>query len=648
MDLAHYGETVIHNVIQHRLLHAEELLESGIHNRNARWILEAKNSFVQLKELVPQLTSKVMRALTALSIVDQKNAMTYLEEGFRLDNKDPAILNNLAYMLHKREGNFDAAVKFYQDCLAVDPKFEVAYLGICDVYRGLRLFKLEKEYLKRAVENCPKSSAAWNSLGMNYLSSAAYRKLEIPLTCFERALSLNPDADTKAMVKVNLGALASVQGDIEVAMSNYVDAIILSPNVISAFHNGLLNLHYAAFISPSVERFFECLGIKVSPGKLLADDIHRAHVAAAGILYPSTVLALPERNPVHWNLRVGYISSDFFEHVVSRFFEPILVHGKLDNFLYSNMVYDPMKVAKLKCAGYRCIKDLLAQDVADLIKSDHIDILVDLSGYTQGNRIDVLNLRPARVLLTYCGYPNNLGLPFVKRISDEYTERFDECENVVKLPRPFLCYNPSTSCTAFKSFEKFDPTKVITAGCFGRIQKINGEVINLWLRLLKEVPNLRIVIKSRVFVDKELREKWQRRFQGFSRRVILLKGTDTQEEHMAMYRLLDIQLDTFPYSGTTITAESLFMNVPVMTISPTRVGTPHVSRVTGSILNSLGLEPLCVAENEDDFVEKFKRVLPILPHMHVRKRLLSSSFIDGVDFIKNYEAALLDSWVCCD
>lgn len=647
MNSAQYGESVISTFVQHRMHHAEELLESGIYNGNMQWILEAKNSFLQLKDIVPQLKSKVMRALTALSIVDQKNALHYLEEGFRLDNKDPAILNNIAYILHKQQGNFEAAIRFYQDCLAADSKFEVAYLGISDIYRSLRLFKLEKEYLKRAVENCPKSPDLWNSLGMNCLTSASYRRLDTPLSCFERALTLNPNVDSRAMIKVNMGALAAVQGNVDEALSHYANAIKLSPRVESAYHNALLILHCFTSVTPSIRYLFDALNLETSESGPFAANVDRAHVAAATVLYPPTQNSPPERQTSNWNLRVGYVSSDFFEHVVSRFFQVILNHGKYDLFLYSNIVYDPMAINKIKCKGYRCIKDLSAQDVAAMVGSDEIDILVDLSGYTQGNRIDVFRLRPAPVLLTYCGYPNSLGLPYIKRITDEYTDRYSGQESVVKLSRPFLCYTPDTVCTAFKSFDKYDPAKVVTAGCFARLQKINQRVINVWLRLLAEVPQLRIVIKSRLFVNPELREKWQHRFLPFSGRVVLLKGADSQEEHMALYRLLDLHLDTFPYSGTTITAESLLMNVPVVTLSPVQEGTPHVSRVSGSILSSLGLESLCVAVDEDEYIVKIKRVIPVLAHLHVRKRILSSTFLDTADFIKHYENALLDSWVSC-
>ena len=393
-----YGETLVQNVVHTRLLNAEELLESGIHNRNPRWILEAKAIFCQLLQLVPELKSKILRALTALSMIDEKNALLYLEEGFNYDSQDPTILNNLAYILHKKHGNFDAATKFYQDCLSLDPTFEVAYLGLSDVYRSLRLFKLEREFLKRGVQSCPKSGAIWNALGMNYLSTASYRKLDMPLNFFQRALELASSDETKAMIKVNLGHLSGLKGETTLALSHYADAIRLSPNVASAYQNGLLNLHYFERATTEVKQFLDA--VEVTPlGETYSTTVVKAHIAVSSRLYGSAASSVlppppPKKTAANWMLRVGYMSSDFFEHAVSRFFQAILDEGNFEPYLYSNIIYDATMVGKVKCKGYRCVKDLSAPEVAKLIRADEIDILVDLSGFTQGNRADVLALRP--------------------------------------------------------------------------------------------------------------------------------------------------------------------------------------------------------------------------------------------------------------
>lgn len=308
----------------------------------------------------------------------------------------------------------------------------------------------------------------------------------------------------------------------------------------------------------------------------------------------------------------------------------------------------------MKYTGYRCIRNASAAESAEQIKKDGIDILIDLSSHTAGNRMDVMALRPAPILLSYVGYPDDTGFPFVRRISDEFTERCNKerfehgvVTAPIRLPRLFLCYTPRNGYEeAVKSFAKFSPKRSVTFGCFAKLQKMNKHVIAAWKEILRRVPNSRLVLKCKYFQDAHVLQTWKTKFGDTVHRVVFLNLSGPADQHMETFKLIDIHLDTFPYSGTTITTESLYMNVPVITLALYARSVGHVARVSGSILQSMGLEEECVARNITEYVEKAVAMVNRLPHMpSVRKKFLNSAISNKEDFMYCYEKALSDIFI---
>ena len=289
------------------------------------------------------------------------------------------------------------------------------------------------------------------------------------------------------------------------------------------------------------------------------------------------------------------------------------------------------------------------QDVRTVIQADNIDILIDLSGHTLGNRLDVFALdpAPAPVMLTYIGYPNNTGIPSMRRISDKYTERYNKHkDNIICMNRPFLCFTPSAEMNLTDDDVKVHndvAQQHITFGCFCKLPKITNNVIQAWKEILTLVPNSRFVLKSRYFEDETIKALWKMKFGALSNRVVLLKGPASSEMHMKMYKILDIHLDTFPYSGTTITSEALYMNVPVVTMAPKTEGSLHVSRVSGSFLDACGLSKECVADTPFNYIQKAVALAKTpLGDLNVRKRFKESPLMDYKNYVKELEKIFTD------
>ena len=667
---------------------AKELLESGVEFRNKQMIDKAKMQYDSLKPLTlnsenwETVKENMIRACTALCLFDAPNALNHLNLALTYDSKHPVILNNLGYIYHTQHSNWSKSIENYETCLLSDRGYSVAYLGIIDVYRTLRHHQLEYEYCQKGVKNCPESPELLNALGLAMLNIQMLDDLSKIKNCFTKALTKNPSSECKAKIMVNMGHINGLTGDYALAILNYIEAIDNDPTHVSAYQNILMNIHYFCDrdvqIDPTLKKLISRFDIDSCCR--IDDIINLLHKKMVSILYPNTdkyqVPDLNKENVIDRKIIVGYVTSDLIDHAVSFFVKSLFTHynsSAFEIYIYSNSVYDTGTINEIKCTGYRCIKGVSAVDSIRQIKNDQVDILIDLSGHTSGNRLDIFAMNPCPIMLSYCGYPNNTGLKNVKRISDVYTEKFNKnqcmtlsrcpekpnkvlkehfCESglsVVLLQRLFLCYTPKQwKDLTFKSYTSYKPSEnTVVFGCFAKLQKINKHVISLWKQILERMPKSKLILKSKYFEDSQVVSQWKQKFKGVQDQVVLMPGTKTTEEHLNAFKSIDIHLDTFPYSGTTITTESLFMNVPVITLSIVNsMSIGHVQRVSGSILMSLGFAKEMIANTEDDYITKSIELAKYLPNLpSVRKRFLSSDISSSKNFMNHFEMMLSDQFL---
>lgn len=359
-------------------------------------------------------------------------------------------------------------------------------------------------------------------------------------------------------------------------------------------------------------------------------------------------------------LRIGYLSADFFTHSVSYFIEAPLSfadRSKTHVICYSNVARRDKKTQHLEKLAHewREVHDKNAKQVAELIRQDKIDILVELTGHTAGNRLDVMALKPAPIQVTWIGYPNTTGLPTIDyRFTDEIVDPFDTkqqySETLVRFKGPFLCYTPPADAPAVAE----TPALVkgyVTFGSFNNLAKVNDAVLRCWCTILQQVEGSRMLIKCKPFASLTVCQKVLKRFADYgidSDRVDLISLLPTTAEHLASYANIDISVDTFPYAGTTTTCEALFMGVPVVTYKKTSFPN-HAHNVGATLLSRIKDMDSLIATSEKEYIDIAVRLAKDLPRLSalrasLRENMLRSPICDGTAFVRNLENTYQMIW----
>ena len=353
-------------------------------------------------------------------------------------------------------------------------------------------------------------------------------------------------------------------------------------------------------------------------------------------------------------LRIGYVSPDFRQHPVATFIEPVLENHSREGFevfCYSGVATPDGRTTRLQSLSehWRSIAGLRASEAARIIIDDRIDILVDLAGHTSSDCLKVFAWKPAPVQATYLGYRTTTGLATMDYwITDPVLHPPNTVEQasetIWRLPRCWVCFTPPAEAPEVVS-RPLDDAAVIF-GCFSKVTKISSEVVELWSRILTELSGSKIFIKWVSLVDSSVRERLFRLFEkhGVARDRVRLEGRSEYREYLSSYGDIDITLDPFPRTGGMVTAESLWMGVPVVTLA----GERYTGRISASKLTELG-KTEWIASTPDEYVsiavglakdrERLARERRTL-----RERMRRSGLCDGRAMAKTLEEAYREMW----
>lgn len=489
----------------------------------------------------------------------------------------------------------------------------------------------ERVYL-RMLQLAPERGATYSDLSKLYGDYSQYSKArDVAL----QGLRLKPDEpalmNTLALAQASLGLVKD-------ALASYRRITELWPNMATSYSNMLLTMHYSTDVGP--------------------EEMAEEHRRWGRRHAPPSLAnrSFPNRPEPGRRIRIGYVSPDFRRHSVAFFFESLLDHRNRDDvevFCYGE-VSSPDEVTqriRSKADQYRNIAHMHDRQVANVIKGDGIDILVDLAGHAGTSRTTLFGYKPAPVQVTYCGYPDTSGIEAVDyRITDWLADpagvenRYTE--TLCRLPNGFLCFRPPESLPDIGP-PPSDGGKPVTFGSFNREFKLSEDTYDMWCRILGAVPDSRMIIKSIAGGDPGTRDLQLGEFmrRGVSPdRVLIIGFVPGQADHLAGYRNVDIALDTFPYHGTTTTLDALLMGVPVITLA----GYNHASRVGVSLLTRVGLQEFIAGTPEDyvnlaiELAGQSDRIAAL--HRTLRDRLLQSPACDGPGFVRGYEYALRGMW----
>lgn len=559
-------------------------------------------------------------------------AVTHFEQALMLDPGQHGIRSSLGSAL-RESGRLDEAVSQFQMLLSHKPDDAEAHNNLGVTRHAQGRFEIAIEHYQLAAALKPDFAEAFNNWG---ISSLAQSRFGEALACFGRAVAIRPDY---VEAHGNLAQALREQGSLDEAVAGLERAVTLKPGSRDALERLAVTLNYSGGDPEMIARRHFQLG-RVIEERFLATIVRHANA----------------KDPAR-RLRIGYVSPDFREHSVSYFLEPLLAaHDRagFEIFCYADVHKPDAVTARLRQSAdhFHVTIGWSDDDIADRVRADSIDILVDLAGHTAHNRLAVFARRPAPVQITWLGYPNTTGLTSIEyRLVDGTTDPLgaaDELvtEKLIRLDGGFLCYQPSNQAPSVAPAPVL-ATGSVTFGSFNNPAKLSAATLDCWASLLTKVPAGHLVLKGRAFGDPDGAALFLSRMadRGIAAdRITMLGEAADTASHLALYRMIDIALDPFPYNGTTTTCEALWMGVPVVTLA----GDTHAGRVGASLMTAAGL-PEFIAADTGTYIEIAAKLAGdtagiVALRTSLRERLAQSALCDAPAFATKIERTYRQLW----
>ncbi len=357
---------------------------------------------------------------------------------------------------------------------------------------------------------------------------------------------------------------------------------------------------------------------------------------------------------VERRIRVGYVTGDLHrQHPVNVFMLPVLLrhtHADFEFYVYhTGTMCDGYTRQAMKCAD-EWIETGNMDDVAlqRRIIADKVDVLVDLAGHTSSHRLGVFAMRGAPVQATFLGYPHSTGLATIDwLIGDGVVSPPEQAhlfsEGLALMPDSVFCW---ASVDEYPLPPPRPHGEPVVFGSFNNAMKISPQTINLWARILRAVPDSRLLLKAPSLRDEIVRARFAALFleRGIVPERLIMRGPTGLADMMQEYGDMDIALDPTPYNGGTTTLQALWMGIPVVTLE----GNNFVGRMGASFMNSLR-QPGWVASSEDEYVAVAVRLASQRVELRqdrsgFRERMADSRLCDIDRYVRNFESLLAKMW----
>jgi len=594
---------------------------------HAEEAIEHFHRAIEMRSDAADATVNLGKLLVSLDRLDEAEALlTQAQARFPMDGR---VYRELGAVQQAR-GEWAAAGHLYQRAAGLMQDDLPVHHLMGEVALKLLAYGDAALIYRRCLELDPTDVTAVINLS---LSLRVLGTLGEALTMARRAVELKPDeVEAHASVADALAAL----GRAREADLGYREALKLFPDRILTNHP--LTATYVDTISPEelLERHKE---------------VGAQYYGMVQTIHPHANSKDPDRP-----LLIGYLSGDLRLHSVTDFLEPILVShdpASVEVACYHTQPWQDETTEKLKrCSRIWVQAEQMSDDaLVQRIRDDGVDILVDLSGHTWGNRLQAIAHKPAPIQVLYLGYPTSSGLPAIDyRISDWYVDppgsEALNSETVVRMPHSYYCYR------AYPESPDVVPPPAaqrgfITFASFNNLAKVSDTAIALWSEVLRTVPRSRLLFKARGVLDPTCQDGLRARFGacGVDAQQIQFAGwNDVRTGHLSIYNEVDIGLDTYPYNGGTTTCEALWMGVPVVTLA----GPTHASRMGASLLTAAGLSELVAGD-----AASFVRIAATLAQDHdrlarfrfaMRDQLSGSPLMDARSFTRSLEGVYREMW----
>jgi predicted O-linked N-acetylglucosamine transferase (SPINDLY family) len=636
---------------------ANRRLQEGIRLLTDGKAAEAYGVFTALVQQFPREFSLHNRAgLTAFALGNLEDAAKHLEDALSCDPKRADTVANLG-VIYRRLKRYDDALACQKKAIEINPNYAEAHcnLGLL-MHEAFQQPEAAIAAYKKAISLNPKLQDAYYNLGNVYMRRKDF-KAAIPL--FEQALSIRPDyGSALANMAICYGGLKNYPE----AVKNYQKAVELRvPVNFLQGHYLYTKLHVGDW--SGFDGLVADLTRDIMAGKpvsapfavmALVDDPQvqqRAIETFAGSEYPpKNELPLPTPHPEHARIKIGYFSTDYWNHPVAHLMLGLFAAHDRNRFeVIAFSLGNPIKDkwhqrVKDSVDQFIEIQDLSDKEVAELARSMEIDVAVDLNGFTENCRAGIFAHRAAPVQVSYIGYLGTMGAPYIDYLVTDETIVPAEArpfynEKMIYLPSYQINdpeQHPSDRPMTRAEFGLPDDAFVFCA--FNNNYKITPPVFEIWMRILNRVPHGVLWL----FVSNEKAQENLRAFAAahgvdpgrliFAKKILL-------EDHLARQRLGDLFLDTLPYNAGATASNALRVGLPVLT----RTGKSFAGRMGSSLLKAVGLPELVTATEqayEDKAVELASD--PALMQS-IREKLAanlpSSALFDNQAFARHIETA---------
>jgi protein O-GlcNAc transferase len=537
-------------------------------------------------------------------------------------------LQNIA-IVHQELRQLDDAVSVSKRALVVDPQNSKRWSGhaIAAQHRGYIFAEL---YSKAALCLLPCDPAHYVNHGL--LCQEVGQLLEAE-SALHRGLIIEPE-DPNALI-TNASILAEL-GRFDAAMSSGLKAIELAPDTANSYHALFFYLHYHPTLDPDEYiRLYRQFGDRIARPLMKDDWGHRN-----------------DRDP-NRRLKIGYVGATFYRHSSNDFFEPLLInhdHEKFEIHCYAEFIREPDSVTD-RFRGYAdhwtLTFGLNDEELAERVRADGIDILVDLAGHTRGGRLGVFARKPAPVSLNWLDHALTTGLTTIDYILGDplYTPPGSEAcfsEKPWALPRTVFPFRPH------RPDEPVGPSPAlangyVTFGTLSRSIRVNDRVVETWARVLERAPKSKLLVFSKNYQDEGVKNELLGRFDahGVERERIEL---GFNPEPGDIFRQIDIALDCFPHNSGVTLYEHAYMGHPIVTLR----GQPTFGALASSLLTNIG-HPEWIAVTADQYVEIAADLASDIPRLashreRLRSEMLASPVMDGPGFARDFETACRAMW----
>ena len=356
-------------------------------------------------------------------------------------------------------------------------------------------------------------------------------------------------------------------------------------------------------------------------------------------------------------IRIGYFSSDFYDHATLSLMSELPKNHNKNFFSIHAYCYGKIKTGKLRenfikhLDSFTNIDSMSNEEIKELVKSNKIDIAIDLKGFTNGSRSGIFAERIAPIQINYLGFPSTMGAEFIDYLIADKTvipfeQRKNYFEKIIYLPNSYQPNNNNRRCPALKT-KKTDfgiPSKSFVFGNFNSSYKITKKEFSVWMKILKEVDNSILwLLNSNKWMNANLSK--EARLRGVNPSRLIFTDPLPYRQHLERLRHIDLVLDTFNCNCHTTASDALWMEVPVLT----KLGNQFAARVCASLLNAVNL-PEMVTENIYDYKslaielgQNKNKLLKIKRELKLGKK--NKPLFDTKRYAKNLEKGLLSAFL---